>query len=214
LTLPSILQAAEIARLIARESGVFLYEQQDIRSGKVIMLVKGEPLTPLVQALGPETWYLVKTQQGIVGWVLASDVSTAKDLAPSGASETNRTTAPQVSMWTARARDGRVFEGSWSLDPGTSSNEASGTWTVWDGAANVTFRGTWSATKFSTGWSGMWRAAVAGQHGEYSGSWTADVSRPTEPRLSDLFEAAGRDVIRGLWNAADSSGSWAIRAVK
>jgi hypothetical protein len=214
LTLPSILQAAEIARLMARESGVFLYERQDIRSGKVIMLVKGEPLTPLVEALGPETWYLVKTQQGIVGWVLASDVSTAKDVAPSGASETNQTTAPQVSMWTARASNGRVLEGSWSLDPGTSPNEASGTWTVWDHAAKITLRGTWTATKFSTGWNGVWRAAVADQNEAYSGSWTADFSQSPEPRLFHLFEASAHGVIRGLWNAADLSGSWAIRAVK
>src|SRR5437773_12496622 len=68
--------------------------------------------------------------------------------------------------------------------------------------------------KFTTGWSGAWRAAVEGKPGELAGSWTADLPPARDARFTELFEAGARDAVRGVWNAGGNSGSWSIRAVK
>jgi len=195
------------AGLTVRESGATLYSQQDVESARIGSLEKGEELIPLAEAVGTATWYLVKTRQGLTGWVRAADVSLSDQLKEGFKRE-------QGSTWTARSSDGRTFEGSWTVEPGASVDKASGTWTLRDGSGTVAVRGTWSAQKFSTGWSGTWRASVEGQKTEHSGSWTADFPQAREPRFTELFEAAAREAIRGVWSSGTNSGSWSIRAGK
>jgi len=204
----SLVSAAESkGGLTVRESGANLYPQQDVESVPIAKLQKGEALIPIAEAIGQQTWYLVKTQQGLFGWVRGADVSSSDQV-----KETFK--ERQVSTWSARTSTGRTFDGTWTIEPGSSPDKASGTWTLSDGAATTALRGTWSAQKFTTGWSGAWRAAVEGKPGELAGSWTADLPPARDARFTELFEAAARDAVRGVWNAGGNSGSWSIRAVK
>jgi len=100
------------------------------------------------------------------------------------------------------------------VDPASSPAKASGTWTLGEGLDKTVLRGTWSAQKFSTGWSGTWRATVEGQKREFTGSWTADFPQARETSIGELFSTVARDAIRGIWSADNDSGSWAIRAAK
>ena len=120
----------------------------------------------------------------------------------------------QVSSWSARTISGRTFDGTWTIEAGTSVDKATGTWSLRDGTGVITSHGTWSAQKFSTGWSGVWRAVIDGQPSELAGSWTADLRQARDGQFIELFEFAARDVVRGIWNAGSNSGSWSIRAVK
>ncbi len=53
----------------------YLYASQEEHSEKVIKLEKGERLIPFASALGrKERWYMVKTQNGVLGWVRSSDM--------------------------------------------------------------------------------------------------------------------------------------------
>jgi hypothetical protein len=205
---PSFCRAAEVTRaLTVRESGAALYSQQEVESDKITTLQKGETLILLAEAVGRQTWYMVQTQQGLSGWVRAADVSGAEQLRVTFNEKT-------LSTWSARTVTGRTFEGNWSVDPASSPDKASGTWTLGEGIDKLVVSGTWSAQKFSTGWSGTWRAASEGQRREFSGSWTADFPQGREASMGELFLTAARDAIRGIWSAGDDSGSWAIRAVK
>ncbi len=208
LALYCVLQAQATAPLlVVREAGTILYTRQEVTSERIATLEKDEKLIPLAQALGLETWYMVKTRQGIVGWVRASDVSPSnevKDLFKEN----------QVSTWSATASDGRRFEGTWSVKADASGDKAAGTWTLSDGAGKLILRGTWSAEKFSTGWSGDWQAIAENRQGEYRGSWTTDFPQGHEARLGELFEAAAHDAVRGMWSSRDISGSWLIRAAQ
>src|SRR5947199_5250458 len=66
----SLVSAAESkGGLTVRESGANLYPQQDVESVPIAKLQKGEALIPVAEAIGQQTWYLVKTQQGLFGWV-------------------------------------------------------------------------------------------------------------------------------------------------
>jgi hypothetical protein len=192
--------------LTVNRSGAFLHAQHDTESDKIARLEKGEALVPVAEAVGLATWYLVRTKQGVTGWVRATDVTVSDQL-----KEAFRT--QHESTWTARTSTGRVFEGAWSVDPASAKDKASGTWTLRDGAAKIVMRGAWSAQKFSTGWNGTWRAVVDGRKGEYAGSWTADFSQAREGVFAELFEAAARDAIRGVWSAGGNSGSWTIRVM-
>jgi hypothetical protein len=60
--------------LIARETGVAVYAVQDAETDRIATLEKGEALFPMVEAVGAETWYMVRTKQGLIGWVRAADV--------------------------------------------------------------------------------------------------------------------------------------------
>ncbi len=193
--------------LIVREAGTILYARQDVTSDRTATLEKNEKLTPLAEALGPETWYMVRTQQGIVGWVRASDVSPSNEVK-------DLFKADHVSTWSATASDGRRFDGTWSVEADASGDKAAGTWTLVDGAGNLIFRGTWTAEKFSTGWSGDWHASTESRQGEVRGSWTTDLPRAHEAPLAELFRAAARDAVHGIWSSADLSGSWVIRATQ
>lgn len=208
LALSSVLEAQTTASLVVtREGGSILYARQDITSDQIAKLEKDEKLIPMVEALGPEKWYMVKTQRGNVGWVPASDVSPSNGAKDFFKSE-------RGSTWSVLTSNGRAFEGTWSLGADTSSDKAAGTWTLSDGAGNVILRGTWSAEKFSTGWNGVWLASAENGQGDYRGSWTAEVPRGQETRIGELFAAAARDAVRGIWNSRDFSGSWLIRAAQ
>jgi hypothetical protein len=208
LLLPYSTHAAETTpALVVQDAGASLYPRQDAESEPIAKLAKGEALIPMVEAVGPTTWYMVKTRQGLIGWVRAADVSVSTQVKEAFKEQVGST-------WSARTGDGRTFEGTWTVEPAATANAASGTWTVSEGAGKVSLRGTWSAQKFATGWSGTWRAAAEGQQGEMGGSWTADFNRPRETRFADLFAAAARDAIRGIWSAGSQSGSFALRAAK
>jgi hypothetical protein len=209
LSLPSFCNAAEATRaLTVREDGATLYAQQEAESDKIATLQKGQLLTPLAEAVGQQTWYMVKTPHGLVGWVRAIDVSAGDQLKQAFKEQ------PKLSTWSARTATGRIFEGGWTVDPASSADKASGTWTLGEGLDKTVSRGTWSAQKFSTGWSGTWRAAVQGQGREFAGSWTADFPQARETAIVELFLTAARDAIRGIWSADNESGSWAIQAAK
>jgi hypothetical protein len=209
LSLPSFCNAAEATRaLTVREAGATLYAQQEAESDKIAILQKGQLLTPLAEAVGQQTWYMVKTPHGLVGWVRAIDVSAGDQLKQAFKEQSQR------SSWSARTTTGRTFEGNWTVEPGSSADKASGTWTLGEGLDKTVLRGTWSAQKFSTGWSGTWRATVEGQKQEFTGSWTADFPQARETSIGELFSTIARDAIRGIWSADNDSGSWAIRAAK
>jgi hypothetical protein len=203
----SISPAAETTPgLTVVESDAALYARQELHSDKIATLQKGEMLAPLAEALGQQTWYMVKTQRGLVGWVRSVDVSGGDQLRQAFKEQ------PKLSTWSAQTATGHVLEGNWTVDPAASPEKASGTWTLGEASDKVALQGTWSAQKFSTGWSGTWRAAVQGQPREFTGSWTADFPQARETSIGELFVTAARDAIRGIWSAGNNSGSWTIRA--
>jgi hypothetical protein len=206
---PCFSLAAEATKtLTVGDSGASLYSQQEVESDKIATLRKGEALIPLAEAIGQQTWYMVKTARGLVGWVRAADTLGATQLREAFREQ------PQRSTWSARTAAGRTFEGSWTVEAASSADKASGTWTLGEGSDKIVFRGTWSAQKFSTGWSGTWRASLEGQKREFTGSWTADFPQAQETSIGELFATAARDAIRGRWSADGDSGSWFLRAAK
>jgi hypothetical protein len=209
LSFPSFCDAGEAtASLTVRGAGGALYAQQDAQSDQIAILQKGQLLTPLAEAVGQQTWYMVKTSQGLVGWVRATDVAAGDQLKQAFKEQSQRTS------WSARNNSGRTFEGSWTVEPASSAEKASGTWTLGEGLDKTVLRGTWSAQKFSTGWSGTWRATIEGQKQEFTGSWTADFPQARETAIAELFLTAARDAIRGIWSAGGDSGSWSLRAAR
>ena len=107
--------------LTARETGVALYGRQDAETERIATLEKGETLVPLVEAVGIETWYMVRTKRGLTGWVRAADV-----IADSQAKEAFKEKESGSSTWSARSADGRTFNGTWNVAPNSSSRSASG----------------------------------------------------------------------------------------
>ena len=195
--------------LSVRESGVFLYSQQDTGSIRLATLQKDEPLTLLAEAVGDQTWYMVRTRQGLLGWVRASD-ATFNETAKRAFTEE----ILSISTWSAQASEGTTYQGTWSMEPQSSAKTAAGAWTLLDASGKPAFRGTWSAEKFSTGWNGVWRAHAEGAKIEYSGSWSADLPHASDAPVAQLFEAAARDAVRGVWTGGTQSGTWSVRAAK
>lgn len=195
------------AAIIVRESGAYLYSRQYIESDRIATLQKGDTLIPLAEAVGTATWYMVRTQQGLFGWVRAADVDVSDQFKEAIRKE-------EVSTWTARSGRGRMYEGTWTVGADATATSASGTWTLRDDTGTTVLRGTWSAEKFSTGWNGVWRATADDRQTEYTGSWSADFPHTRGVRFSELFEGAARAMIRGVWTGGAQSGSWSIRAVK
>jgi Bacterial SH3 domain len=198
-----------VPALTVRDAGVYLYSKQDIESPRIATLQRGDALTPIAEAVGPETWYMVRTQQGAVGWVRADDVAATDSLR-----ETFREQQSSASTWTATDSAGRTFSGTWSAEMNSSASAASGAWTLEDGSGKTLLRGTWSAEKFSTGWNGAWRAGVEGRQNDYAGTWSADLAGSKNARLADLFQTAAANSVRGIWSAGNASGTWLIRAAK
>jgi hypothetical protein len=64
------------AHLVVASKEAAVYPRQDDESEKIGRLSEGEAVVPLIQTNGGNDWYMVKTQQGLIGWVKASDVRT------------------------------------------------------------------------------------------------------------------------------------------
>jgi hypothetical protein len=107
-----------------------------------------------------------------------------------------------------------MLGGTWScvIDPATGT--ASGTWTLRDSGNKILLSGTWSAAKAAEEGRGAWRALVAGQTGERSGTWASNVNLPPDTPLAGMFEQAVRQLVNGTWQSAGQSGGWSIRAVR
>ncbi len=194
---PLAVDAAESTpAMTARESGVALYSRQDVESERIATLEKGEMLTPIAESIGSEIWYIVRSKQGLVGWVRAADVVLSNQ-----AKDAFKEKKSSSSTWS-------------SLAPNSTDQSASGAWTLTNATGATMMRGTWSAEKHATGWNGTWQATVEGHEAEYAGSWSAEFPHVRNARFAELFEAAAKEAIRGLWTGGSESGSWSIRVVK
>jgi hypothetical protein len=197
--------------LTIKQPSTNLYSRQDEYSDVIAQLKSGEAVTPLAEAVGIQSWYLVQTKQGLTGWLRAADVSITekeREIFREPPKEENLS----GSVWSAQDDKGRTFRGTWTVEQSSFTDKAAGTWTLDTGKGTPAVHGLWSAQKFSTGWSGTWRALIDSQKTDYSGSWTADFPKSRETRFGELFEAAAREAIRGVWSAGVGSGSWSIRA--
>jgi hypothetical protein len=195
--------------LSARETGVAVYAVQDAETERIATLEKGEALFPMVEAVGAETWYMVRTKQGLIGWVRGADV-----IADHQAKEAFKENESGSSTWSARSADGRIFNGTWNVAPNSTQRSASGGWTLSDANGTTVMRGGWGADKHDTGWNGVWRAVVEGRQEEFTGSWSAELPHVRNAAFADLFAAAAKEAMRGLWTGGSASGSWSIRAAK
>lgn len=200
--------AESIPVLTARETGVALYARQDPETARIATLEKDEILVPIAESVGGEIWYMVRTKPGLIGWVRGIDVVISKE-----AKDSFRDKDPGSSTWSARTSEGRLFSGTWSVAPNATHESAAGAWTL-NAANGTTIRGTWSADKHSTGWNGVWHAIGEGRETAYSGSWSADFPHVRNPPFSELFAAAAKQAISGLWTGGSESGSWSIRVTK
>lgn len=61
-------------RLVVAAKTTGLYPSQDEETEKIEQLSQGDALSPMVQSAGNNSWYMVKTSTGQVGWVKGSDV--------------------------------------------------------------------------------------------------------------------------------------------
>lgn len=193
--------------LTVSRSGVQLYTQQDEASTVVATLKQGEQLTPLAQGIGQVSWYMVRTGNGEIGWVKASDVNAGYDV-----TELFKESIPSgpVYTWSAVTSAGRTFSGTFTAEPDPATGTVSGSWTLRDNTGKIVMGGVWSANKVDKGWNGAWRAAVSGQNAEYSGTWSTNHRFPAAARFAELFEAAVKEVIGGEWRSGSYSGSWSI----
>jgi hypothetical protein len=60
--------------LVVVSKQIGLYPRQDDTAEKITELSEGDTLIPMVQSNGGNDWYMVKTQQGVIGWVKAAGV--------------------------------------------------------------------------------------------------------------------------------------------
>ena len=197
------------ATLTVRDSGTPLYAQQDRETEPITRLQKGETLTPMAESVGQEVWYMVRTKQGQIGWVRAADIAVSTQV-----KEAFREKELASSSWGAVTEDGKAFGGSYTVDPSSTGSTARGFWTLRDANGSTVLRGSWSAQMHSTGWNGTWRAAVEGRGGVFTGSWSAEITAARTARLTDMFEMAAKEAIKGLWTGANQSGSWSIKTFK
>jgi hypothetical protein len=201
--------AESIPVLTARETGVALYARQDAETDRIATLEKDEILVPIAESVGGEIWYMVRTKRGLIGWVRGIDVVISNE-----AKDTFREKEPGSSTWSARTSEGRIFSGTWTVAPNATNENAAGAWTLNGPNGSMMMRGTWTADKHSTGWNGVWHASAEGRETEYAGSWSADFPHMRDVRFSELFAAAAKQAINGLWTGGSESGSWSIRVTK
>ena len=209
LAASTTLRAAAAPALTAHEPGTPLYARQDRESEPIIRLPKGEVLTPMAESVGQETWYMVRTKQGQIGWVRAADVGASEQV-----KETFIDKEPESSNWSAVTTDGRTFTGSYIVDPKSTDRSARGAWSMRDANGNTVLRGAWSAELHSTGWNGTWRAAIQGRQGEFNGSWSAELPAAGTRRFAGIFELAIKEAVKGLWTGGSQSGTWSIKTFK
>ena len=61
--------------LVVMSRQIGLYPRQDDTAEKIAELYEGDRLIPMIQSNGAgNDWYMVKTQQGVIGWVRGHDV--------------------------------------------------------------------------------------------------------------------------------------------
>lgn len=209
LTPPTAHAADAAAALTARDSGVPLYARQDLESEPLGRLDKGEALFPMAESVAEEVWYMVRTKQGQVGWVRAVDIVVSRQV-----KDSFKEKETSSSNWAARTEDGRTFGGTYTVAPNATARAARGFWTLKDASGGTVASGGWSAEMHSTGWNGTWRASAEGRQGEFNGSWSAEVPPSKKSGFNELFEAAIKEAMRGLWTGAGESGSWSIRTYK
>ncbi|HEY1235550.1 MAG TPA: hypothetical protein VGH22_19370 [Candidatus Binatia bacterium] len=195
--------------LTARETGVALYARQDPETDRIATLEKDEILVPIAESIGGQVWYMVRTKRGLVGWVRGIDVVISNE-----AKDSFRGKESGSSTWSARTSEGRIVTGTWTVAPNATNESAVGGWTLSGANGSTMMHGTWSADKHSTGWNGVWHAAAEGRETEYSGSWSADFPHMSNVRFSELFAAAAKQAINGLWTGGSESGTWSIRVNK
>ena len=195
--------------LTARDYDVPLYGRQDAESEPIGRLQKDEVLTPMMEGVGQEIWYMVRTKQGQVGWVRGTDVVVSNQV-----KDTFREKETSSSSWAARTEDGQTFVGTFTVAPNPTARAARGFWTLKDAGGATVMSGGWSAEMHTTGLNGTWRASVEGRQGDFSGSWSAELTQAKKAGLAEMFEAAVKDAVRGLWTGAGQSGNWTIRTFK
>ena len=195
--------------LTARDYDVPLYARQDVESEPISRLQKDEVLTPMMEGVGQEVWYMVRTKQGQIGWVRGADVVVSSQV-----KDTFREKETSSSSWAARTEDGRTFVGTFTVAPNATARAARGFWTLKDAGGATVMSGGWSAEMHTTGLNGTWRASVEGRQGDFSGSWSAELTQAKKAGLTEMFEAAIKDAVRGLWTGAGQSGNWTIRTFK
>jgi hypothetical protein len=104
--------------------------------------------------------------------------------------------------------------GTWTVGPGPTSGTVIGTWTLIDAQGRTVTGGGWSASKSPTGWSGAWRAVIAGDKADHVGTWRAGTHFKADAQFANLFEKALQAVVSGSWRYGRYSGEWSIRAFK
>ena len=193
--------------LTVGESGASLYARQDSESEVIAKLASGEALVPLAQGTERESWYMVRTQQGTIGWVKASEVKASEQVG-------NVFREVQPNTWRASNSAGSTYSGTWTVEENTATGEVYGTWTLSGGKTKTVIGGTWSANKSPKGWDGAWRAVGSDKKMQYSGTWSSTIQLKPEARFADLFEAAVKDLVGGGWKSGAQSGSWSIQAFR
>ena len=61
-------------RLVVSAKTTGLYPRQDEETEKIEQLSLGDALSPMIQSAGGNSWYMVKTSKGLIGWVKGTDV--------------------------------------------------------------------------------------------------------------------------------------------
>ena len=119
----------------------------------------------------------------------------------------------RVNTWAARSSTGMTLGGTWTVTDPQKPGAVTGTWTLLDAQGRVVVAtGGWSAAKSASGWTGSWRAAAAGQRGEYTGTWTAKIDLKPAGGFADLFTKAVEAAVSGTWRSGARSGAWTIQA--
>ena len=94
---PAFCQVDASTMLTVKGSRAYLFTEPEGRSHVVAELEPGEKLVPLVNVIGSgESWYMVKTQKGTVGWVKASDVQGTDQPEKTFKEEFDSTPTPEI----------------------------------------------------------------------------------------------------------------------
>lgn len=115
--------------------------------------------------------------------------------------------------WSAATSTGQTLMGTWTAVLDTAGT-VTGTWELLDPQGNTVALGGWSAAKAPDGWTGVWRATIAGRDGEVAGTWTAALGGRAAAPFADLFQNALKAIVSGSWRLGQRSGAWSIRTFK
>ena len=138
-----------------------------------------------------------------------TDVSRAQ---VAGADTGRRAPVNRNGSWSAATSIGQTLMGTWTAVLDTAGT-VTGTWELLDPQGNTVALGGWSAAK-TDGWTGVWRATIAGRDGEFAGTWTAALGGKAAAPLADLFQNGLKAIVSGSWRLGQRSGAWSIRTFK